>query len=78
VPVLNNLRFLATSYRYVMQRMAPFHHQPVVPVTTGNGSVVVAFGDAAVRQVFTDNTTFHRAGDGVFSLPPDQAWSKMF
>ena len=78
LPVINNLRFLATSYRYVLQTMAPFHEQPVVPVTAGNGSVVVALGDAAVRQVFTDNATFHRAGEGVFSLPPDQAWSKMF
>ena len=77
IPVVNNLRFLGVSYRYAMDTMAPFHQQPVVPVTGGNGSMVVAFGDAAVRQVFADNATFQRA-DGVFNLPQGHPWSKMF
>jgi hypothetical protein len=55
IPVVNNLRFLGVSHRYALDTMAPFHQQPVVPVTGGNGSMVVALGDAAVRQVFADN-----------------------
>jgi len=64
VPIVNNLRFLATAYRYAMQTMAPFHEQPVVPVTSGNASIVVALGEESVQQVVTDNATFHRAATG--------------
>ncbi|MGI5185037.1 hypothetical protein ACQEVZ_53175 [Dactylosporangium sp. CA-152071] len=34
-------------------------------------------GRDGVRQVFTDNTAFHRA-DGLFDLPPGRPWSGMF
>jgi cytochrome P450 len=78
VPAANNLRFLATAHRYALRAMTPFRDQPVVPVTGGNGSMVVAFGETAVRQVFTDNATFHRAAAGVFNLPPGRPWSRMF
>ncbi|MEU0555999.1 hypothetical protein [Dactylosporangium sp. NPDC006015] len=47
------------------------------PVTAGNGSVVVVRGRDGVRQVFTDNTAFHRAA-GLFDLPPGRPWSGMF
>jgi cytochrome P450 len=78
VPLVNNVRFLATAHDYAMRAMAPFHDQPVVPVTRGNGSMVVAMGPDAVRQVFTDNATFHRAGEGILDLPAGHPWSKMF
>jgi cytochrome P450 len=78
VPLVNNLRFMTTAHRYVMKAMAPYHEQPVVPVTTGNGSVVVGLGEAAVQQVSTDQTTFHRAGEGLFVVPQGQRYSRMF
>lgn len=78
IPLVNNVRFLATAARYAMDTIAPFGSQPVVPVTANNASIVVAVGDDALRQVFTDNATFHRAGEGVFNLPPGQPWSGMF
>src|ERR1051326_1524094 len=78
VPIVNNLKFMAKSYQYVMQTMSPFHEQPVIPATGGNGSLVLAVGEDAVRQVFNDNSTFHRAGDGVFNVPPGHPWSQMF
>jgi cytochrome P450 len=78
VPLVNNLRFLKAAHRYAMTTMAPYHDQPVVPVTSGNASVVVALGADAVRQVSTDTATFHNAGDGVFELPPGQPYSGMF
>jgi cytochrome P450 len=78
VPLANNLTFMMTSAHYATTRMAPFHDQPVVPVTKNNGSLVVILGESAVRQVFNDNEVFHRAGEGVFNLPPQQPFSKMF
>jgi cytochrome P450 len=77
-PLVNNLRFLATAHRYAMTTLAPFHDQPIAPITVDNASIVVALGEAAVKQVVTDNATFHRASAGVFNLPAGQPWSKMF
>lgn len=78
LPLVNNIKFLATAARYAMDTLAPFGPQPVIPVTANNGSIVVVVGEEAVRQVFTDNATFHRAGEGVFNLPAGQPWSGMF
>jgi cytochrome P450 len=78
LPLANNVRFLTRSQRYAMRTLAPFHDQPVAPVTGGNGSVVLALGEESVKQVFTDNSTFHRAGEGVFNLPENEPYSKMF
>ncbi|MET7399230.1 cytochrome P450 [Dactylosporangium sp. NPDC005572] len=77
VPIVNNLRLIRESPRYLLNRIGPFDAQPVVPVTAGNGSVVVVRGRAGVRQVFTDNASFHRA-DGLLDLPPGRPWSGMF
>jgi cytochrome P450 len=78
VALVNNFRFLIGMHRYAMATMEPFHGQPIVPVTTGNASVVVALGEESVRQVVTDNDTFHRAGEGLFVLPGGRPYSKMF
>lgn len=78
VALANNLRFLTGMAFYALDRLAPFRAQPVVPVTAGNGSIVVALGEDAVKQVYTDNDTFHRAGEGLFHLPKGQPWSGMF
>ncbi|MEO3807723.1 cytochrome P450 [Sphaerisporangium sp. B11E5] len=78
LPVLNNLRFLTRSAFYALRAMAPYHSQPVVPVTSGNASIVVALGEPSVRQVQTDNATFHRAADGVFNIPQGRPYSRMF
>jgi cytochrome P450 len=78
LPLVNNLRFLTRSAFYAMRAMAPYHGQPIVPVTSGNASIVVALGEPSVRQVCTDNTTFHRAGEGVFNVPQGRPYSKMF
>jgi cytochrome P450 len=78
IPTVNNYRFLMTGAAYTMEKMAPFHGQPVVPVTNRNGSVVVALGGPAVRQVSNDNDVFHRAGDDIFVMPPGHTWSRIF
>lgn len=78
IPTVNNLRFLADSASYVLGRLAPMATGSVVPVTSGNGSLVMAHGEAAVKQVFTDNDTFHRANDGMVELPGGHPWSGMF
>ncbi|MFC6084532.1 cytochrome P450 [Sphaerisporangium aureirubrum] len=78
LPVVNNLRFLTRSAFYAMRAMAPYHAQPIVPVTSGNASIVVALGEPSVRQVCTDNVTFHRAGEGVFNIPEGRPYSGMF
>ncbi len=78
VPLVNNLKFMATSADYATRVMAPFHDQPVIPVTRGHGSVVLVTGEQAVRQVFTDNDTFHRAGEELFDLPKGRTFSGMF
>ena len=78
IATVNNLRFLATSAAYTMERMRPFHDQPVVPVTGRNGSIVVLLGETPVREFFNDNDTFHRAGEEVFQLPHGRPWSGMF
>ncbi|WP_327011058.1 cytochrome P450 [Dactylosporangium sp. NBC_01737] len=76
VPVVNNLKLIRDSARFLLGRVGPFE-QPVVPATAGNGSVVVVRGREGVKQVFTDNVAFHRA-DGLFDLPPGRPWSGMF
>jgi cytochrome P450 len=78
IAVVNNFRFLIGAHHYAMATLAPWHDQPIVPVTGGNASVVVALGEDSVRQVVTDNDTFHRAGDGVFTLPEGHGYSRMF
>jgi cytochrome P450 len=77
-PIVNNFRYLLTAADYISTRMTAFHDQPIAPVTAGNGSILLAFGPAAVREYFTDNDTFHRAGEGVFNLPPGRPYSRMF
>lgn len=77
-PLLNNVRFMRDPLWYTLDRLLPAARGPVMPVTGGNGSVVVVRGQPAVRQVFTDNDTFHRLADGVFRLPPGHPWSGMF
>ncbi|GAA3226922.1 cytochrome P450 [Dactylosporangium siamense] len=76
VPVVNNLKLIRDSARFLLGRVGPFE-QPVVPATAGNGSVVVVRGREAVKQVFTDTAAFQRA-DGFFDLPPGRPWSGMF
>lgn len=76
VPIVNNLKLIRDSARFLLGKVGRFD-QPVVPVTAGNGSVVVVRGREGVKQVFTDNAAFHRA-DGFFDLPPGRPWSGMF
>ncbi|GAA0397629.1 putative cytochrome P450 [Acrocarpospora corrugata] len=77
-PIINNLRFLRHPAWYALDRIAPEFPGPVVPLTGRNGSVVLLRGEEAVRQYFTDNDTFHRLSDGVFTLPEGRPWSLMF
>lgn len=76
--MLNNLRFLANPAFYVLERLAPLSMGPVIPVTAGNGSLIMARGEEATKQVLTDNSTFHRANDGTLKLPDGYPWSQMF
>jgi len=78
IPVLNNLRFLHYPAWYALDRIAPAFPGPVVPLTRGNGSIVLLRGQEAVRRYFTDNDTFHRLSDGPFTLPEGRPWSRMF
>ena len=77
VPVLNNLRFLANPGFYVLDRLAPLAAGPVTAVTRGNGSLLMVRGEAAVKQVLTDNATFYRVNDGMLALPSGHPWSQM-
>lgn len=78
VPMVNNLRFLANPAFYVLHRLAPLAVGPAVPVTSGNGSLVMVHGEAAAKQVYTDNRTFYRANDGMLKLSDGHPWSGMF
>ncbi|WP_433201651.1 cytochrome P450 [Dactylosporangium sp. CS-047395] len=75
--VANNLRFMARSPRYLLGRLERFSGRSVVPVTGGNGSIVVLRGPAASRLLFTDNETFQRP-PGILTVPPGRPWSGMF
>ncbi|MEW9529547.1 cytochrome P450 [Microbispora sp. NPDC049125] len=78
IPMVNNLRFLAHPAWYTLDRLAPLTPGPVLAATGGNGSVALVRGEEPVRRFFTDNDTFHRLSDGVFSVPQGRPWSKMF
>ncbi len=78
IPILNNLRFLADPAFYVLDRLAPLSTGPVLAVTRGNGSLVLARGEGATKQVLTDAATFYRANDGTLRLPDGYPWSQMF
>jgi cytochrome P450 len=78
IPTLNNLRFLADPAFYVLDRLAPLSKGPVIAVTRGNGSLLMALGEPATKQVMTDTATFFRANDGALKLPDGHQWSQMF
>ncbi|GIH25201.1 putative cytochrome P450 [Acrocarpospora phusangensis] len=78
IPTINNLRFLRHPAWYALDRIAPGFPGPVVPLTRGNGSIVLLRGEEAVRRYFTGNDVFHRMEDGIFALPEGRAWSRMF
>ncbi|MGH3947880.1 MAG: cytochrome P450 [Pseudonocardiaceae bacterium] len=78
VPILNNLWFRLNPTSYVLDRLAPFSMQSVLPITDRNGSLAIVHGAEASKQFFTDNATFFRANDGALELPSGYPWSRMF
>ena len=76
--VVNNLRFLINPVFYVLDRLNRFSGNSVVPLTNGNGSLVILRGPEATKQFFTDTDSFHRVDDGTFRLPDGFPWSRMF
>ncbi|WP_062349281.1 cytochrome P450 [Herbidospora yilanensis] len=78
IPIVNNLRFLRHNAWYALDRVASRFPGPVIPLTGGNGSVVLLRGEEGARGYFTENDVFERLSDGIFALPKGRPWSKMF